>query len=213
MSGSKISIILAATALLVAVLGATPVGQAAGRLVLPKNSVGAVQLKKSAVTGLKVKNGSLLAADFKAGQLPSGPQGPKGDAGAQGAQGVQGIQGVSGTARAYGRIAGDGTLTRSKNVTGITHPYPGVYCIALEAGIDPSQTGLVATPDFLHDDTTNDSSSDSQTLVEWLSDAGLVCPAGRLAVATFYRYQVTSGGYVSAIKNRYHDESFFFVVP
>jgi hypothetical protein len=116
MSGSKFSIILAATALLVAVLGATPVGQAAGRLVLPKNSVGAVQLKKNtvsgkkiatnavsgakiardAVTGAKVKDGSLLAADFKVGQLPAGPQGPKGDPGPQGPKGDPGQQGPKG---------------------------------------------------------------------------------------------------------------------
>ena len=87
MSSSKISIALAATALLVSVLVATPLGQAASRLVLPKNSVGTKQLKKNAVTAAKVKNGTLLAADFKAGQLPAGPkgdpgpQGPKGDPG------------------------------------------------------------------------------------------------------------------------------------
>jgi hypothetical protein len=87
MSSSKISIALAATALLVSALVATPLGQAASRLVLPKNSVGTKQLKKNAVTAAKVKNGTLLAADFKAGQLPAGPkgdpgpQGPKGDPG------------------------------------------------------------------------------------------------------------------------------------
>src|SRR5262245_55203737 len=81
MKDSKISIILAATALVVALFAATPVGQAAGRFALGKNSVGTAQLKKSAVTGPKVKNGSLMAADFKAGQLPAGP---KGDPGAQG---------------------------------------------------------------------------------------------------------------------------------
>ena len=48
MSGSKIPTILAATALLVAVLAATPLGQAAGRLVLPAGSVGGAQLKKGA---------------------------------------------------------------------------------------------------------------------------------------------------------------------
>jgi hypothetical protein len=41
---------------------------------------------------LKVKNGTLMAADFKTGQLPAGPQGPKGDNGDVGAQGAQGIQ-------------------------------------------------------------------------------------------------------------------------
>jgi hypothetical protein len=63
----------------IAVLGATPVGHAASKLVLGKGSVGTSQLKKNAVTSAKVKNHSLLAVDFKKGQLSSGPQGPKGD--------------------------------------------------------------------------------------------------------------------------------------
>jgi Collagen triple helix repeat (20 copies) len=93
---TKLNTIMAATALVVAVLGATPLGHAAGRLVLPKASVGAGQLKANAVTGSKVKNGSLDAADFKAGALPAAPQGPKGDAGPQGAQGQPGSQGQPG---------------------------------------------------------------------------------------------------------------------
>ena len=55
---------------------------AAGQL--GKNSVGTKQLKKNAVISSKVKNRSLLAVDFKAGQLPRGAQGP------QGAQGPPG---------------------------------------------------------------------------------------------------------------------------
>jgi hypothetical protein len=47
------------------------------------------------VTSVKVKNGSLLAADFKAGQLPSGPQGPKGEPGAQGPKGDTGAPGAT----------------------------------------------------------------------------------------------------------------------
>ena len=86
----KTPTIIAITALVVAVLAATPVGQAAGRLALGKNSVGTPQLKKSAVTSAKVKDHSLLAADFKAGQLPAGPQGPKGDPGPQGPRGIMG---------------------------------------------------------------------------------------------------------------------------
>lgn len=39
---------------------------------LPANSVGAKQLKKNAVTAAKVKDRSLLAQDFKSGQLPAG---------------------------------------------------------------------------------------------------------------------------------------------
>lgn len=103
---SKVPTIIAVTALVVAVFGATPLGQAAGKLVLPKNSVGAAQLKKNAVAGkkiaknaitsVKIKDGSLLAADFKAGQLPVGPKGDPGPRGLQGIQGIQGIQGQKG---------------------------------------------------------------------------------------------------------------------
>ena len=90
MASSKTPTIIAVTALVVAALAATPLGQAAGRLVLAKNSVGSAQLKRNAVTAVKVKDGSLLATDFKAGQLPAGPQGPKGDRGTAGQTGATG---------------------------------------------------------------------------------------------------------------------------
>lgn len=93
---SKITPTIALTALVVALFGTTPLGQAASRLVLPKNSVGAVQIKKSAITGAKVKNGSLTSADFKAGQLPAGPAGPQGPQGPQGAKGDTGAPGLAG---------------------------------------------------------------------------------------------------------------------
>jgi hypothetical protein len=96
---------LAATALIVAVFGSAPVTHAAGTLILPKRSVGTPQIKKDAVTGTKIKDGTLAAVDFVAGQLPAGTQGdpgpkgdtgPKGDAGAQGPQGIQGLEGEPG---------------------------------------------------------------------------------------------------------------------
>lgn len=48
---------------------------------LPKNSVGTKQIKNNAVTGAKVKAGSLGSGDFASGAL-RGPQGPQGPAGA-----------------------------------------------------------------------------------------------------------------------------------
>ncbi|HYG97246.1 MAG TPA: hypothetical protein VD741_09085, partial [Solirubrobacterales bacterium] len=63
--------------------------------VLPKNSVGTKQLKKNAVTGAKVKDGSLRKQDFRAGELPAGPQGPTGPAGPAGAPGQPGPRGPS----------------------------------------------------------------------------------------------------------------------
>ena len=62
---------------------------------IPKNSVGAAQSKKNAVTSAKVKDRSLLATDFKAGQLPRGATGATG---AAGASGVTAANGTSGSA-------------------------------------------------------------------------------------------------------------------
>jgi hypothetical protein len=79
---------------------------------LAKNSVGTGQLKPSAVkvadiannavTSNKVKNGSLLAVDFKAGQLPQGPAGPAGPAGIAGPAGAAGPTGPAGPAGPIG---------------------------------------------------------------------------------------------------------------
>lgn len=69
---------------------------------LPRNSVGTKQIRNNAVTGAKVKAGSLEASDFKPGSLPRGaqgdrgPQGPAGERGAQGATGERGAQGEAG---------------------------------------------------------------------------------------------------------------------
>ena len=69
---------LAASSLFVA--GAGSGGQAAK---LPRNSVATEQ----------VRDFSLLARDFRAGQLPRGPRGARGLPGATGAQGVAGAAG------------------------------------------------------------------------------------------------------------------------
>ena len=70
-----------------------------------RNTVGSKQLKRNAVRSSKVADGSLLARDFKAGQLPQakqpaagaqGPQGPQGAAGPQGEQGATGPAGPAG---------------------------------------------------------------------------------------------------------------------
>jgi hypothetical protein len=66
---------------------------------LAKEQVGTKQLKKNAVISSKVKNGSLLRADFKSGQIPAGPRGPAGPAGPTGPAGVAGTPGQQGPAR------------------------------------------------------------------------------------------------------------------
>jgi hypothetical protein len=85
------ALVLACLALLVAV-GGTSYAQ----VTLPANTVGTKQLKNGAVVASKVKARSLLARNFKLGQLPRGPQGAQGLPGAAGAQGPAGPAGAKG---------------------------------------------------------------------------------------------------------------------
>jgi hypothetical protein len=72
--------------------------------VLPKNSVGTAQLKKDAVVSSKIKDASLKAVDFAAGQLPKGATGPTGATGAAGPKGEVGPKGDSGANAALSGI-------------------------------------------------------------------------------------------------------------
>lgn len=81
-------------------------GGAYAAVSLPANSVGSKQLKNGAViesklannmvTSAKVKDRSLLAKDFAAGQLRAGPRGATGPQGATGRQGPTGPAGPAG---------------------------------------------------------------------------------------------------------------------
>jgi hypothetical protein len=96
------AMVVASLALLLA-LGGTSF--AAAKLVVPRRSVGALQLKVNSVNSSKVLNHSLLRIDFKTGQIPAGPagpQGPKGDTGSAGSQGPQGLRGDTGATGAGG---------------------------------------------------------------------------------------------------------------
>jgi hypothetical protein len=81
---------------------------------IAKGAIAKKHLKADAVRSGKVKDGSLLSQDFKAGQLPAGSRGPqglpgaKGDTGAAGAQGAQGLPGAKGDAGAAGAAGAKG---------------------------------------------------------------------------------------------------------
>ena len=159
-------------------------------------SVNATDLAAGAVTGPKLATGSVATAKLANGAVT----GPKLAPGAIGA-------------RAYGRVDGT-TVTRSKNVTGVTNPSAGDFCIALAGGINASQAGLVVTPDFLGDNTSFGANS-NQAFAEWFSSAPH-CPAGRLEVITGFRGVSTIGspdGDVRTVSNTLLNQTFFFVVP
>ena len=89
---------------------------------LPKNSVGTKQIKKNAVNSSKVRNGSLLAADFGKDQLPAGPAGATGASGTAGLPGAAGITGSTGATGASGSNGSTGATgpTGPKGATGTT---------------------------------------------------------------------------------------------
>jgi hypothetical protein len=87
------ALVIACAALAVALGG---VGYAA--TVLPRNSVGVLQLRPNSVNSAKVVNGSLLRADFRAGQVPRGARGPVGPVGPAGPAGPAGATGATGPA-------------------------------------------------------------------------------------------------------------------
>jgi Collagen triple helix repeat (20 copies) len=104
---------------------------------LPKNSVGSKQIRSNAVTSSKVKDGSLLGKDFKAGQLPAGPKGDPGSTGPQGPQGLKGDKGDRGdkgdkgdpgtpAVRLWAVLQADGSISSQEGVVSSAHPSTGV---------------------------------------------------------------------------------------
>jgi hypothetical protein len=98
--------VVATLALFIALGGSSYAAIKLGKNSVKSENIGKEQVKASdiaeeAVNSAKVKNASLLAKDFKPGQLPAGapgatgsrgPQGPKGDRGAQGIPGLSGLE-------------------------------------------------------------------------------------------------------------------------
>jgi hypothetical protein len=83
-------------------LGVALGGTGYAAVVLPRNSVGTIQLRNNAVTSLKVKDGDLRLVDFAPSQRaqlrgPAGPAGPAGPSGATGPKGDKGDKGDKGT--------------------------------------------------------------------------------------------------------------------
>ena len=112
--------VLATIALMVA-LGGT--GYAASNA-LPRNSV----------TSVQVKDRSLLAKDFKSGQLPRGArglQGPAGPAGAAGPAGPAGAAGTGGggTAVKWALVKPDGTIAAQSGGVTVSSHSTGQYIL------------------------------------------------------------------------------------
>lgn len=99
-----------------------------------------------------------------------------------------------------------GSLLRSKRVTGVSHPVPGVYCIDPASGIDTDTAVTIVANDYSTDDTSDIGNDEAH--VEWVS-APQDCPEQTLEVRTF----VVDGDVSGASQLEVDDEGFAFVIP
>jgi len=121
-----------ATAISVITLFVALGGTGYAAVVLPKNSVDTEQLKSGAVRKSdqgrnsvdtsKVVDGSLLSADFKAGQLPVGATGPSGPAGAP-------------ATALWGVVAAAGTMSRGSHVTACEKVATGQFVVIFDRDV------------------------------------------------------------------------------
>jgi hypothetical protein len=113
---------------------------------LPRNSVGAEQIKAGAVRSSEVKDRSLRAKDFAFRQLPTGAKGDRGDAGPAGSRGDIGAAGVNGTnaTSLFAVVAATGTVSASSGVVGtVVHTSTGIYVVSFNR--DVTQCVFLAT--------------------------------------------------------------------
>lgn len=112
------ALVVATLALIVSLSGVAYAATA-----LPRNSVGTLQLKNGAVTTKKVKNRSLVALDFKLGQLPAGAAGAQGIKGDKGDKGDTGATGSAGVTELQ-RVSAETTLNNLTGVKEVTASCP-----------------------------------------------------------------------------------------
>jgi hypothetical protein len=180
----KVKILSAAVgAAVVSALVVFESGSAGGKVALPPNSVGSLQ----------VKDRSLLAKDFARRQLPRGLRGPAGAQGARGPvgerapQGPAGQQGPKGDAAvsAYAYVVppevsmhADPVLVtqQSRNFASVSNPVFGLYCLEPSIPLQPESRSWVASVEY--------SRSAAAGVTTAQPDAGLRCPEGTFGVRT-----------------------------
>jgi hypothetical protein len=143
---------------------------------LPANSVGTAQLRKGAVTApklakravdtTKVKNATLVAADFAPGQIPQGSKGatgPQGATGPTGAKGDPGPAGVTDILLATGSSGSDGSSPKFARAA-----CPAGYSVV---GGGFTRTGETTAPIFLDDSSVQGSRAFTPPLGGWIVSA------------------------------------------
>jgi hypothetical protein len=131
------SMVIACAALLVALAGTSV---AAVSIVIPRNSVGPLQLKANSVNSSKVQNFTLRRVDFVPGAIPvarrgaTGPAGPAGPAGAAGPAGPAGAAGTAAPGYTAETLAQTGTSDSATTSTSYTNLNGGSLTVNVPSG-------------------------------------------------------------------------------
>ena len=147
------------------------------------------------VFGVDVKDNTLNGIDIAEGSLNGGA-----------------IPGT--TARAYGRVLADGTITNGKNVVGLTAtddegdpPHDGKFCIRLDGSVDAPTAAIITVPEFRAESTTT-----APPALTWAQGAAS-CPGADNAIGVhtgrFIGRPDAEGGDEQSLEN----QPFYFVVP
>jgi len=139
--------VMATIALFVALGGSSYAAIALSKNSVKSKHIAKGQVKRSdigrnAVNSAKVKNLSLLAEDFRAGQLPSG------------AQGIQGPPGEPAT-KLLAAVAADGTLLHGRGVTAALRTSAGNYTVTFDRSLD----GCVGTASYYNENPQSSSNA------------------------------------------------------
>jgi hypothetical protein len=102
-------------------------GTSVAAISLKRNSVKGKHIARNAITSAKVKNASLFAKDFAAGQLPKGEKGDTGEKGEKGDKGDTGDAGAFTITTQFEQAASD--LANGSNAS------YDVYCPAGQRGV------------------------------------------------------------------------------
>jgi len=132
-------------------------------------------LPRNSVTSVQVKNHSLLAVDFRKGQLPRGAEGPAGPPGPPGQNGSTGPAGQpgAGAASKWALVNPNGSIAAQSGGIKVTSHTTGQYI--LDLGMALNQQLIVASGGF-----ANDGSERGQVIAGPCGGTaeGMTCPSG-----------------------------------
>jgi Collagen triple helix repeat (20 copies) len=116
---------------------------------------------------------------------PTGPTGATGSRGLKGERGERGLTGPEGTAKAYAIVQPTSSTavqlitSQTLNITAVTEPAEGIFCLAPTAGIFPASDTATVSPEVSY------SSSGAALGIVAVNAQRPDCPTGNFEVETF----------------------------